>query len=278
MASDEPSLDSSILGRKKDGYRKASYNSISPRKDSDFIHSDFSGFRNNSTLSNKSTARGGNAGLGIAQEVHHHHHYRPKHHEKNFNWLDYQHERKVSAMSGRTTLQRQQDHYHGVDAEHKSNSEASWADLNQTSAGWNDINWSWDNLVFKYEEFKGTLWVWMVANLGLAATDTNVKAYGSHKGVYIQNLRLTKAMKEHNMFLIHPASNIRLAFDSITLLMMIWLVIQLPYNLAFLLNVTNGDGELVTTGENRPTQTFTVFMEIFSDIWFLFDIFLRIFL
>ena len=70
----------------------------------------------------------------LTKQLHKHKHYRPKDHEENFKWLDYQYERKHSAMARTTT---------------KMPKEESWEDLTvNNNVKWWQVDMSWDNLMY----------------------------------------------------------------------------------------------------------------------------------
>lgn len=140
--------------------------------------------------------------------------------------------------------------------------ESSWEDLTVSSVPWYKVSWSWENIAYWMQGIKGKARVYLNSSIGLAATDTNIKHYGSHKGVFIQNLKMVKACREHNVrFLVHPFSAARITFDVITCLILLFQVVYLPIQLCF--------------GYTDTFSAASVSFEIFADLWFLADIYMN---
>lgn len=204
------------------------------------------------------------------EAVHHHHHYKPKDHEENFEWLKYQYERRVSAVGRATAAAEKQ---------------ASWENLNDNSSfSWWNLDWSWNNLLYFWDEFKAKCYLWWMSFIGLAASEQNIKAFGSHKEIYIQNLRLTKAMRENDIkyFLIHPHSHFKIIFDMINFFLCIILVVILPRQICrgqFKI-ISDVDKKTELLSDPGPANAITsslleLYFSIFCDLWFLLDIFIN---
>ena len=180
--------------------------------------------QNESEVSSK--RKGSGAGIGaknaagtvphslhhLAEKVHHHHHNKPKDHEENFAWLDYQYDRKFSTMQRKTMKLS-----------------SSWEDLTANKTRWYEINWTFDNLMYKIESFKEIFSTKQLLSwLGLRVNELNIKMFGSHKAVYIQNLKMAKAMTDQNCWLIHPLSRARLCLDAVTIALLVLQIFVVP--------------------------------------------------
>lgn len=205
-------------------------------------------------------------------EVRKHKHYKPAKQSTDFNWVSYQDTDKETTMA----RAGKKNNIHNINPD-DVDPESSWEDLtNNNNVTWKDVNWSCDNIKYTYENIKQKIFMKWMSMIGLNATEANIKAFGSHKGVYIQNLKLTKSMKEHNVWLIHPASNFRIAFDTVTIVLTCWMVIFMPITLAFTIQKTDENGVNVADEGGKDTVSPIIhFFNMFADIWFLLDILLN---
>jgi len=178
-------------------------------------------------------------------QVHHHHHYKPKDQKEKFAWLDYQYDRKYSTMQRKTQ-------------KNNPDNDSSWADLTQnTTTKWYQMNWTFDNIMYKLESVKDFFSTKnLLTYVGLRANEVNIKMYGSHKAVYVQNLKIAKAMQDQNVILIHPLSRVRLFLDFTTTVLLVLTCILTPLELSF----------------GPPNEMFCMILAIFGDLWFILDI------
>jgi len=195
----------------------------------------------------------------LGNKVHRQLHHQPKAHERRFSWLEYQFDRKISAMHQRSTGLAGQMAAGEVRAQQIG---GGWEDLNATPnvSCWNQ-KWSWTNFMYKWTDFCQEVTKWWHSWIGLQVNDINIKLYGSHKGVFLQNLNLAKAQKKYNTTIIHPYSNLRLVWDIVMILLLLLQMIMVPTNLAF-------------SGKIFHSRFWVYILNYLTDVIFLIDIYL----
>ena len=144
---------------------------------------------------------------GIGHHIHHARHHVPKEHSTHFGWLDFQYERQVSAISKGSTMSHSTTKKMDILSKNRTKkkevsvttqamkglssvaSSDEWVDLNATNSTWKDW-FSPRHLLYQVTRAYDGLKVWLMGKVGVQLTELNVKIYGSHKGVYLQNLNL----------------------------------------------------------------------------------------
>jgi len=214
---------------------------------------------------------------GIGHHIHHARHHVPKEHATHFGWLDFQYERQISAISKGSTMSHSTTKKMDILSKNKAKkkedsvttqalkglasvaSSDEWVDLNSNITTWED--WFsprhlFYNLTRAYDGVK----VWLMGKVGVQLTELNVKIYGSHKGVYLQNLNLIKTANRANTILIHPQSQLRQFWDIVSIILLFFQVLLLPLGICGMWDLD---------------KSWPFLFNLFCDIWFLIDIWLN---
>lgn len=197
----------------------------------------------------------------LSKHVHHHQHHAPKEHEKRFSWLDYQHDRKQSVVGRGTNIGSKM----GYSVSGRPMLITQAEDLNEQGTSCWEQSWSWDNVMYKFESYSLVIRLFLKKIRGLQVNDMNIKLYGSHKSVYMENLNLSRAEKRNKTWLVHPYSSFRILWDCMMMLLLLIQIFQIPLEIAFKDSGMNkGEGSLIDP----------FLLMVITDLGFIFDIIL----